>query len=81
MTRNGDLKRKSWREVFGVRANEQIFYMDKSFCPYWNNCQTGHNCKAALTEDVIKEAAKFRLPVQQMSQVPLYCYKHTEAKV
>jgi hypothetical protein len=36
-----------------------ISYMDRTFCPYWGNCEAGKGCPRALTEEVKKDAVKW----------------------
>ena len=53
---------------------KKIYYKDKKFCPYWSSCQTGDDCKHALTDHVIKEAFHFHLPIDQYENLPSDCY-------
>ena len=36
-------------------------YRDMTFCPFWEKCKDGHECKRALTDEV-KAGAKRWMP-------------------
>jgi hypothetical protein len=51
-----------------------ICYRDKTFCPYWKDCECGEICGDALTDKVIEQAVKWwgkpDAPICQFSAKP-----------
>lgn len=40
-----------------------ICYADRTYCPFWNDCKRGSDCRRALTEAVKDRANKSGLPI------------------
>ena len=49
-------------------------YKDKTFCPFYEDCGKGKNCKDAMTEKIINDAETFGLPISRWLDPPK-CYK------
>lgn len=51
-----------------------ICYQDRTFCPYWRDCEAGEICRDALTEAVIASAVRWwgkpDAPMAQFAERP-----------
>jgi len=47
-----------------------ICYRDKTFCPFWKDCESGEKCKIKFTEQIEKDAEEFGLPVMVYTEKP-----------
>jgi len=67
---------KNWKSVLGYKVGEKLdlCYKDHLFCTYYKHCTKGHNCKSALTGEVIKEANRYKLPIKTYDSIPEYCF-------
>lgn len=48
-------------------------YKDKTFCPFYEECEEGTGCHRALTDEVASDAKRFGLPICQFLKKPC-CY-------
>ena len=51
-----------------------ICYKDMKFCPYWEHCADGKDCRRALTKEVEEGAKKAGLPYCVYCEKP-ECFK------
>ena len=51
-----------------------LCYKDKTFCPFWALCKQGHDCSRACTEQTVREAEEFGLPIAVYSEFPDGCF-------
>lgn len=49
-------------------------YKDRTFCKYHEQCVSGKDCPRALTEDVMKGAEAYKLPLSVFAEHP-WCYE------
>lgn len=58
-----------------------ISFRDKTFCPYWGDCEDGKDCPRALTEKVKQDAVKWwgsdEAPVSVYATPP-HCFEEME---
>lgn len=47
-----------------------ICYQDRTWCPYWDECEDGLTCHRAMTPNVISRAEMFGLPVSRYGSKP-----------
>lgn len=47
-----------------------IYYKDKTFCPFFDECHFGKNCHRALTNEIWKRAQQVDLPIAQFVDKP-----------
>ena len=40
-----------------------ICYRDMTFCPYWEQCESGPSCERRLTGEVVEKAQALGLPI------------------
>jgi hypothetical protein len=58
-----------------------LCYKDKTFCPFWEQCEDGKDCNRALIETVKEEAKIFfdrmNMPIliAQYTEPPEHCFK------
>ena len=45
-----------------------------TFCRYWETCKKGGDCHRALTDEVVANAARAKLPISQFADEP-DCYE------
>lgn len=51
-----------------------LCYLDRTFCPFYNECKHGDVCPRALTEDVEERAMKMNLPIAKLMDKPDLCF-------
>ena len=49
-------------------------YKDKTFCPFYTECEKGEGCSRVLTDEVWEDSKRIGLPVSQYTTKPS-CFK------
>ena len=52
-------------------------FRDRTYCPYYHECQHGYFGTRALTKDVRINAERVNLPICQFTEKP-ECFKETQ---
>jgi len=47
-----------------------LCHKDRTFCPYYCQCNHGDSCSAALTKEVEEDSEKAGLPISQFAEKP-----------
>jgi hypothetical protein len=56
-----------------------LSYKDRTFCQFHKECKDGKKCSIALTDELIKEAREFGLPIALYTD-KLGCFKAKDKK-
>lgn len=47
-----------------------LSYRDRTFCPYWKDCESSDMCSMALTANVQRDAERFNMPLSLFVERP-----------
>ena len=47
-----------------------MVYKDMTFCPFWEKCKKGKDCRRALTKELVNEAERYGLPISRFMDKP-----------